>query len=94
MPQHLVGALGVGGDAVYSSRIMARAKNMRAGGHVLQLRVQKSGMSDWWICASVGASMRITTYNCYLLVRENREAGVRLSQWVRGGCGGVDNRRI
>ena len=71
VPQHLVGVLGVGGDAVYSSRIMARAKNMRAGGHVLQLRVQKSGMSDWWICASVGASMRITTYNCYLLVREN-----------------------
>lgn len=47
VPQHLVGVLGVGGDAVYSSKIMARAKNMRAGGHVLQLRAQRDGMSDW-----------------------------------------------
>ena len=47
VPQHLVGVLGVGGDAVYSSKIMVCAKNLRAGGHVLQLRAQRDGISDW-----------------------------------------------
>lgn len=62
---------GQGKDFCFSSRVLARGKNLQEGCNVLQVQVQDEGDGLYTVRFSVGASFKSPVYKSYVQVKKN-----------------------
>jgi hypothetical protein len=65
-------ALRIGSENVFSERVVKRGDAKFLGGNVLQFQVQQQLLDQWWVRASVGASMKAPVYKCYFVLDRNK----------------------
>jgi hypothetical protein len=62
---------GAGPDACFSTRVLARGRNLFEGANVLQVTVQDEGDGLYTVRFNVGASMKSPVYKCYIQLKKD-----------------------
>lgn len=64
--------LRIGSGNIFSERVVKRGDAKFLGGNVLQFQLQQQPLDQWWVRASVGASMKTPVYKCYFVLDANK----------------------
>lgn len=62
----------IGSGSIFSERVVKRGDAKFLGGNVLQFQLQQRPLDQWWVRASVGASMKTPVYKCYFILDANK----------------------